>query len=118
MISFIYFVIYFLQSHHFSLTQSIINLITYTISNEISDDEFECGHYAPIPTGGPQDSTPHTAALLRLQGHLGLDNSMSNILHGHHGALQRGLQEQNVGGRFSARGGLNSGRHIFHRHCA
>lgn len=56
---------------------------------------------AAVPARGAEDSAAHPAALLRLQGHLGLDHTVPHLLHGHHGALQRGLQEQNQRGDFS-----------------
>lgn len=57
------------------------------------DDELERGHHAPVPSGSAQDSAPHPATLLRFQGHLGLDHSVSHVLHGDNGTVQRRLQE-------------------------
>lgn len=77
-----------------------------------------CGHHAAVPAGGAQDAAPHPAALLRLQGHLGLDHPHPDLLHGHHGALQRGAQEQDLRGRQPARGRLNRRCDILHRYVS
>lgn len=51
-----------------------------------------------VSTGSAQDSAAHPAALLRVQSHLGLDYLVSDVLHRHHGAVQRRLQEQDQRG--------------------
>lgn len=58
-----------------------------------SHDVTIAGRDAPVPSGGTENTTTHLAALLRLQSHLGLDHTLSDVLHGHHGAVQRGLQK-------------------------
>ena len=82
-----------------------------------SDDEPECRYYATVPPRGAQDATAHPAALLRLQSLVGLGHPVSDLLHGHHGPLQRRLQEQDVRGRQPAGRRLDRRRHLLHRHC-
>ena len=55
------------------------------------DEEPQCGRDAAVPPRGTQDTAPHLASLLCVQSPVGLDHLVSDVLHGHHGALQRGL---------------------------
>lgn len=81
-----------------------------------ADDELERGRNAPVQARGTEDTTAHSAALLRVQGHMGLGHPVPDVLHGHHGAVQRGVQEQDQRGRVAAGGRLHCRRHILHRH--
>lgn len=82
----------------------------------MTDDESKCGRDAAVQAGSSENSSPHFAALLRFQSHLGLGHTMSDLLYGHHGPLQRRVQEQNVRRRFIVSGRFNRRRDIFHRH--
>jgi len=82
------------------------------------DDEPERRRPAPVPARSAQNAAAHPAALLRIQGHLGLGDFVPDFLHGHHGSVQRGLQKQDLRGRVAAGGGLNSGCDILYRYCA
>lgn len=83
-----------------------------------ADDELERGRNAPVQARGAEDATAHSAALLRVQGDMGLGDPVPDVLHGHHGAVQRGVQEQNQRGCVPAGGGLHCRRYILHRHRA
>lgn len=83
-----------------------------------ADDEPERGRNAPVQARGAQDAAAHIAALLRVQGHMGLGDPVPDVLHGHHGAVQRGVQEQDQRGRVAAGGRLHRRRDILHRHRA
>lgn len=83
-----------------------------------ADDEPEPGRNAPVQARGAEDAAAHPAALLRVQGHLGLGDPVPDVLYGHHGAVQRGIQEQDQRGRVPAGGRLHRRRHILHRHRA
>lgn len=83
-----------------------------------ADDEPERGRNAPVQARGTEDAAAHPVALLRVQGHMGLGYPVPDVLHGHHGAVQRGVQEQDQRGRVAAGGRLHRGRHILHRHRA
>lgn len=83
-----------------------------------ADDEPERGRNAPVQARGAEDAAAHPAALLRVQGDLGLGDPVLDVLHGHHGAVQRGVQEQDQRGRVAAGGRLHRRRHILHRHRA
>lgn len=82
----------------------------------VTDDVLKRRRDAAVQTGGSQDSTAHTPALLRIQGHLGLDNPLPHFLHGDNGAVQRRLQEQDQRGCISPGGRHHCRRHILHRH--
>lgn len=47
---------------------------------------------------------------------MGLDNPLSDLLHGYNGPIQRGLQKQNERGRFVARRRQHRRRYILHRY--
>jgi len=83
-----------------------------------ADDEPERGRNAPVQARGAEDAAAHPAALLRDQGHLGLGYPVPDVLHRHHGAVQRGVQEQDQRRRVAAGGRLNRRRDILHRHRA
>lgn len=83
-----------------------------------ADDEPERGRNAPVQARGAEDAATHTAALLRVQGDLGLGDPVPDVLHGYNGAVQCGVQEQDQRGRVTACGRLHRRRHILHRHCA
>lgn len=83
-----------------------------------ADDELERGRNAPVQARGAEDAAAHIATLLRVQGHMGLGDPVPDVLHGHHGAVQRGVQEQDQRGRVPAGGRLHRRRHILHRHRA
>lgn len=81
-----------------------------------ADDEPERGRNAPVQARGAEDTAAHTAALLRVQGDMGLGDTVPDVLHGHHGAVQRGVQEQDQRGRVAAGRRLDRRRDILHRH--
>ena len=81
-----------------------------------ADDVVKRGRDAAVQAGGAQDPAAHTAPLLRVQGHLGLDNPLPHVLHGDNGAVQRRLQEQDQRGRVPTRRRHDCRRHILHRH--
>lgn len=83
-----------------------------------ADDEPERGRNAPVQARGAEDTAAHPAALLRVQGDLGLGHTVPDVLHGHHGTVQRGVQEQDQRGRVPVGGRLHCGRDILHRHRA
>ena len=80
------------------------------------DDVTEWRRDAAVSSRSPENSTAHTATLLRLQGHLGLDYPVSHLLHGNNGPIQRGLQEQNQRGRVASRGRQYRRCHLLHRY--
>jgi len=83
-----------------------------------ADDEPERGRNAPVQARGAEDAATHPAALLRVQGDMGLGDTVPDVLHGDHGAVQRGVQEQDQRGRVPAGGRLHRRRDILHRHRA
>lgn len=80
-----------------------------------SGNELGRRHAASVQARNTQDPASHHSALQRLQNSLGLGHITLDILHGRHGAVQRGLQEQEqrfVGctcGRFDRRCGIFRG---------
>lgn len=83
-----------------------------------ADDEPERRRNAPVQARGTENTASHTATLLRVQSHLGLGDSVPDVLHGHHGAVQRGVQEQDQRRRISVGRRFHCRRHILHRHRA
>jgi hypothetical protein len=83
-----------------------------------ADDEPERGRNAPVQARGAEDAAAHPAALLRVQGDLGLGDTVPDVLHGHHGPVQRGVQEQDQRGRVPVGSRFHCGRDILHRHRA
>ena len=83
----------------------------------VSDDVLKRRRDAAVQTGGAKDPAAYFVTLLRVQGDLGLDHFMFDLLHGHHGALQCRLQKQDQRGRLPAGRRQHRRRHILHRHC-
>lgn len=84
---------------------------------EFSDDVLKRRRYAAVQTRGAENSAAHFVTLLRVQGNLGLDHFVFDLLHGHHGTIQRRLQKQNQRGCVSVSRRQHRRRHILHRHC-
>ena len=68
-------------------------------------------HPTSVQAGDPQNPSSHHPALLPLQDHMGLGHPHPHLLHGHHGALQRLLQDE-AEQRDVAGGGQHRGCHL------
>lgn len=55
---------------------------------------------SPVPPRSAEDASSYTLALLRVQGDLGLDNIVFDLLYGYHGTVQRRIQEQDQRGKY------------------
>lgn len=70
----------------------------------VTDDVTERRRYAAVQTGGAKDTPAHPIALLCVQGNLGLDHFVLDLLYRYYGPIQRCLQEQDQRGRVAAGG--------------
>ena len=52
-----------------------------------TDAQLQCRSIAAVPTRSAENSAPHYPPLLRVQNHLGLDDSSVDLLHVGHGAV-------------------------------